>query len=79
MRKYIALVLALVCVLGLVGCSDKNMTFDIGEASKINIRSGLTGGLSETGQLSVSFVPQEILELCGYVSTENSEVSGPTD
>lgn len=36
-------------------------------------------GLSETGQLSVSFVPQEILELCGYVSTENSEVSGPTD
>ena len=36
-------------------------------------------GLSETGQLSVSFVPQEILELCGYVSTKNSEVSGPTD
>ena len=36
-------------------------------------------GLSETGQLSVSFVPHEILELCGYVSTENSEVSGPTD
>ena len=36
-------------------------------------------GLSETGQLSVSFVPQEILELCGYVSTENTEVSGPTD
>ena len=45
MRKYIALVLALVCVLGLAGCSDKNMTFtfDIGEASKINIKSGLTG------------------------------------
>ena len=36
-------------------------------------------GLSETGQLSVSFVPHEILELCGYVSTENSEVSGPED
>ncbi len=44
MRKYIALVLALVCVLGLVGCSDKNMTFDIGEASKMNIKSGITGG-----------------------------------
>ena len=36
-------------------------------------------GLSETGQLSVSFVPHEILKLCGYVSTENSEVSGPED
>ncbi len=36
-------------------------------------------GLSETGQLSVSFVPHEILKLCGYISTENSEISGPTD
>ena len=36
-------------------------------------------GLSETGQLSVSFVPQDILELCGYISTDNSEVSGPTN
>ena len=43
MKKYIALVLALVCVLGLAGCSDKNMTFDIGTANKINIKSGLTG------------------------------------
>ena len=43
MKKYIALVLVLVCVLGLVGCSDKNMTFDIGTANKINIKSGLTG------------------------------------
>lgn len=36
-------ILALVCVLGLVGCSSQTMTFDIGEASGINIRSGLTG------------------------------------
>ena len=43
MKKFIALALALVCVLGLVSCSDKNMTFDIGEASKINIKAGLTG------------------------------------
>ena len=43
MKKYIALFLALVCVLGLAGCSDKNMTFDIGTANKINIKSGLTG------------------------------------
>lgn len=43
MKKFIALALALVCVLGLVSCSDKNMTFDIGGASKINIKDGLTG------------------------------------
>lgn len=43
MKKLIALLLALVCVLGLLGCSDKNVTFDIGTASKINIKSGLTG------------------------------------
>ena len=43
MKRLIALVLALVCVSGLVGCSDKNMTFDIGSATKINIKSGLTG------------------------------------
>ena len=43
MKKVIALLLVLVCVLGLVGYLNKNMTFDIGEASKINIKSGLTG------------------------------------
>lgn len=43
MRKITSWVLALVCVLSLVGCSGKNMTLDIGEASKINIKSGLTG------------------------------------
>lgn len=36
-------------------------------------------GLSETEQLSVSFVPHDILELCGYIATDNSEVSGHTD
>lgn len=43
MNKLIALVLSLFCVLGLVGCSDKNMTFDVGTSNKINIKSGLTG------------------------------------
>ncbi|MBR2132721.1 MAG: hypothetical protein IJ955_09380 [Oscillospiraceae bacterium] len=43
MKKYIAFVLTLIYVLGLVACSDKNMTFDIGTANNINIKSGLTG------------------------------------
>lgn len=43
MKKLTALCLALVLALSLVGCSDKNMTFDIGNATQIQIRSGLTG------------------------------------
>ncbi len=43
MKKLIAIVLALVSMLSLVGCVDKDLTFDIGEASEINIKSGLTG------------------------------------
>lgn len=42
MKKLIAFVLALVCVLVLVGCSEKRMTFDIGNATQIQIISGLT-------------------------------------
>ena len=42
MKKLIALVLALACVLSIVGYFNKYMTFHIGAASKINIKSGLT-------------------------------------
>ena len=43
MKKIIAIVFAILCVMSIVGCSNKNMTFDIGEAAKINIKSGLSG------------------------------------
>ena len=43
MKKAIAIVLAALFVMGIVGCSSKNMTFSIGDAAKINIKSGLTG------------------------------------
>ena len=43
MKKIIAIVFAILCVMSIEGCSNKNMTFDIGEAAKINIKSGLTG------------------------------------
>ena len=35
--------LFIIAVIGLVSIFSKNMTFDIGEAAKINIKSGLTG------------------------------------
>lgn len=43
MKKWMTLLLALICVLGMGGCSHTNMTFDIGEASRLSIKSGLTG------------------------------------
>ena len=43
MKKIIAIVFAILGVMSVVGCSNKNITFDIGEAAKINIKSGLTG------------------------------------
>lgn len=43
MKMFITLCLALVLTLSLVGCSDKTMTFDIGNATQIEIKSGLTG------------------------------------
>ena len=41
----VVLLLALVCVIGFlsIGCAAGNMTFNIGKASKINIKSGLAG------------------------------------
>ena len=43
MKKLTALVLALVCVLGLFGCSSKPKTFEIAGAEKITVMSGATG------------------------------------
>ena len=43
MKKLIAFVLSIACILGLVSCSDKNMRFNIEAASSIDIKSGLTG------------------------------------
>lgn len=35
--------------------------------------------LSETEQLSISSIPSDLYELCGYGEGENTEVSGPTE
>ena len=43
MRKIIAVVLALICVLGLVGCSSEPKTFEIEGAEKLIVMSGATG------------------------------------
>lgn len=35
--------------------------------------------LSEKEQLSISYVPSDLLELCGYVATEDAGAEGPTE
>ena len=53
------MVLSLICVLGLTGCIGKSMRYDIGQASTIIIKSGLT---SEEVRLSDSEVISKITE-----------------
>ena len=47
MEKFAALFLALVLALSMAGCSEKSMKFDIGEASRIELRSGTDGAVIE--------------------------------
>ncbi len=59
MKKYIAMVLSLICVLGLTGCIGKSVRYDIGQASTIIIKSGLT---SEEVRISDSELISKITE-----------------
>ena len=47
MKKFVASFLGLVLALSMAGCSEKGMKFDIGEASKIELRSGTDGTVIE--------------------------------
>ena len=47
MKKFVAAFLVLVLALSMVGCAEKSMKFDIGEASKIELRSGTDGTVIE--------------------------------
>lgn len=89
MKKLIAFVLALVCVLALVGCSktqnDNTLTTDETETvsfyDKTFNKSALStetiewlewyNGLTETEQLSISYIPSDLYKLCGYGSAED--------
>lgn len=73
MKKLIVLIVALVCVLGLVGCADKNMTFDIEDASKIELRSGNDGTLVEiTDAEDIKYITDNIISLTHYLVAKNN-------
>lgn len=61
MKKMLALGLALVLSLCVVGCSEKSMTFDIGEANKIELRSGADGTMVEiTNAEDIKYITDNI-------------------
>lgn len=73
MKKIIAIVFAILCVMSVVGCSNKNMTFDIGEAAKINIKSGLTGE-------EVNIADNEFIkDITENINSLRYEKTSPTD
>jgi len=64
MKKLITFVFTLICILGLIACANKNMTFDIGAASIINIKSGLTGDeINVTDKEIIQSITQDINSL----------------
>lgn len=76
MKKYMALVLALVCVLGLVGCSSK-MTFDIAGANKIELRSGSDGTSVEiTDEEDIKYITDNINALKFSKGKSSEDYSG---
>lgn len=82
MKTTIALVLALVCVLSLAACSntkDKetvsfhDMTFNKSDLSEETLKwLEWYNGLTETEQLSISYIPSDLYELCGYSTAEDA-------
>lgn len=77
MRKTSAFVLALVCVLGLAGCSDTGMTLDIGETSKIELRSGNDGTTVEiTNTEDMQYITSNINALTFIKGESSKDYSG---
>lgn len=80
MKKWIALVCVLLCMLALAGflnVSNREMvafhgrTFykaDLSEETLVWLE--WYNALSETEQLAISFIPQDLYKLCGYGSAE---------
>ncbi len=84
MKKLIALCSALVLVLSMVGCeaneslSESTLHFhdkilNAADLSQETIKwFEWYNVLSETEQLSVSYIPADLYELCGYLSAEDT-------
>ena len=61
MKKFVASFLVLVLALSMVGCSEKSMKFEIGEASRIELRSGTDGTVAEiTNTEDIKYITDNI-------------------
>ena len=77
MRKIMALGLVLVFALSMVGCSNKSMTFDIGEVSKIELRSGTDGTTVEiTSAEDIQYITDNINALTFSKGESSQDYNG---
>ena len=77
MKKFVASFLVLVLALSMVGCSEKSMKFDIGEASKIELRSGTDGTVTEiTNTEDIKHITDNINALTFSMGESSKDYSG---
>lgn len=77
MRKIMALGLVLVFALSMVGCSNKSMTFDIGEVNKIELRSGTDGTTVEiTSAEDIQYITDNINALTFSKGESSQDYNG---
>lgn len=76
MKRFIALILTLVCMLGLVSCSAKTKTFEITGAEKLTVMSGATGeSVDITNADDIKYITDNINAL-QYSKGEKIDSSG---
>ena len=64
MKRWIMWLLTLICVLGLSACSNRNLAFEIGDASTLRIQSGLTSEeVSVTDDAAIRKITDDICAL----------------
>ena len=72
-----ALGLVLVFALSMVGCSNKSMTFDIGEVNKIELRSGTDGTTVEiTSAEDIQYITDNINALTFSKGESSQDYNG---
>ena len=83
MRKVLTLVFALICAFGLTSCADSenegktvvfhDQTFSCSELSEETLTwLEWYNSLTETEQLSISYIPADLYKLCGYENIKNA-------
>ena len=61
MKRFMALLLAVICMLGLICCAPTRLTFEITDAQSLTITSGTTGEIAEvTDAADIRYITDNI-------------------